>query len=408
MKKYLIFGVVLLFLNSSISVMAQSKENSHSISSGDWLYVGGFGPGNYTRIQDALNASSDGDTVFVFSGRYFERIFINASVHLLGEDAVSTIIDGSNVVQNKGLVNILSDGVLIDGFTLEKGFTGIWIPGQENVTVSNVRIQESPNDGITVRDSSDVSIVRSLLFGHYMFAAVSVYDSENILIADNNFTEDFNGVYLTGVASCVIQNNTIQSIFQNGVFACENVQRSSVRNNVIQGCSCDGIQFCNSSGNSIENNTLQWNGNGIHLCVESTNNSIQANILRENKDHGILIHLSSGNRISNNRIQDNHGTGLFLEDSSNTLVIENRFEGNAPNALFEFSAAVSFQDLFTNMVLSRTNLFRGNYWDRPRVLPMTVKGVIILYPEDTWQPPFNFHWFICDNTPARSTPDHYL
>ena len=35
---------------------------------GKTLYVGGSGEGNYTKIQDAINDSSDGDTVFVYNG----------------------------------------------------------------------------------------------------------------------------------------------------------------------------------------------------------------------------------------------------------------------------------------------------------------------------------------------------
>ena len=37
-----------------------------SLSSGNTLYVGGSGEGNYSKIQDAINGASDGDTVFVY------------------------------------------------------------------------------------------------------------------------------------------------------------------------------------------------------------------------------------------------------------------------------------------------------------------------------------------------------
>ena len=39
---------------------------------GNTLYVGGSGPGNYTKIQDAINDANDGDTVYVYSGFYVE------------------------------------------------------------------------------------------------------------------------------------------------------------------------------------------------------------------------------------------------------------------------------------------------------------------------------------------------
>jgi hypothetical protein len=37
-------------------------------AAGNILYVGGGGPGNYTKIQDAINNAINGDTIFVFSG----------------------------------------------------------------------------------------------------------------------------------------------------------------------------------------------------------------------------------------------------------------------------------------------------------------------------------------------------
>jgi len=48
---------------------------------GNTLYVGGMGPNNYTSIQSAIDDAVDGDTVFVYSGFYYERIFINVSIN---------------------------------------------------------------------------------------------------------------------------------------------------------------------------------------------------------------------------------------------------------------------------------------------------------------------------------------
>ncbi len=70
MKKILAVGVILLFIGVAIAptinfnpVKAHGIEKSQSISRGSWLYVGGSGPGNYTKIQDAINDSHEGDTV---------------------------------------------------------------------------------------------------------------------------------------------------------------------------------------------------------------------------------------------------------------------------------------------------------------------------------------------------------
>ena len=68
-RKWLAIGIILLFVGTCIiPAIAQDTEKSLPSSRGNWLYVGGSGPGNYTRIQDAIDNASDGDTVFVYSG----------------------------------------------------------------------------------------------------------------------------------------------------------------------------------------------------------------------------------------------------------------------------------------------------------------------------------------------------
>lgn len=48
------------------------------LTPGNKLYVGGTA-NNYTRIQDAINAANDGDTIFVYddSSPYYENLIIN-------------------------------------------------------------------------------------------------------------------------------------------------------------------------------------------------------------------------------------------------------------------------------------------------------------------------------------------
>ncbi len=46
------------------------------------LYV----PENYTTIQEAVNAGTSGDTIYVGSGTYNEAVYINKGVHLVGPE----------------------------------------------------------------------------------------------------------------------------------------------------------------------------------------------------------------------------------------------------------------------------------------------------------------------------------
>ena len=62
---------------------------------GTILYVNETGSdGAYMSIQDAINFSSDGDTIFVYQGTYFENIDVTRSISLIGEYVHTTTIEG--------------------------------------------------------------------------------------------------------------------------------------------------------------------------------------------------------------------------------------------------------------------------------------------------------------------------
>jgi hypothetical protein len=46
--------------------ITNTREQPSPLTRGKTLYVGGSGEGNYTKIQDAIDNASKGDTVFVY------------------------------------------------------------------------------------------------------------------------------------------------------------------------------------------------------------------------------------------------------------------------------------------------------------------------------------------------------
>jgi parallel beta-helix repeat protein len=116
-RKYLAVGIILLFIGTGIiPSLAQELGKPLPTSRGKWLYVGGSGPGNYTRIQDAINNASEGDIIFVFSGFYHEGyIHVDKSVEIRGENKTATEIDFSASLH---CFIINADYVKISNFTM--------------------------------------------------------------------------------------------------------------------------------------------------------------------------------------------------------------------------------------------------------------------------------------------------
>jgi len=107
-KKIVGIFIVCLFIGTILLPTISSSEIIKTCRFGITLYVGGSGPGNYTRIQDAIDDASDGDTVFVYSGIYYENIIINKTISLEGENRDKPVIDGD---KHNDVVTIASDYV---------------------------------------------------------------------------------------------------------------------------------------------------------------------------------------------------------------------------------------------------------------------------------------------------------
>jgi parallel beta-helix repeat protein len=100
----------------------------------------------YAKIQEAINAASEGDTIQVKAGTYQENLTIIKRLTLQGE--------GKDKVTIQGTVTILSAKlVTLSGFTV-KGGQGVYIEDSTTVVFSDNAFVESTAEGLLARSSS--------------------------------------------------------------------------------------------------------------------------------------------------------------------------------------------------------------------------------------------------------------
>ena len=100
MRKINILGsLIICFILILITIVPSTAvENVNSIQlTNRTIYVDDDGGADYTNIQDAIDAASDGDTIFIYDGTYIENIVIDKSINLIGEDKHTVIIDGDEL-----------------------------------------------------------------------------------------------------------------------------------------------------------------------------------------------------------------------------------------------------------------------------------------------------------------------
>lgn len=115
-----------------------------------WI-VDDDGGADFNTIQEAINAASEGDTVLVCNGTYYEHLTINKSLSLIGESKWNTIIDGNSTGD---VVCITSNETKIINFTIQYGYSGIsLIHCRDNNLSSNILLNNCR--GVAVQCSND-------------------------------------------------------------------------------------------------------------------------------------------------------------------------------------------------------------------------------------------------------------
>jgi nitrous oxidase accessory protein NosD len=233
--------------------------------------VGGSGPGNYTTIQDAINVSVDGDTVFVYddSAPYREGLVISHAISLIGEDRQTTVINGSGL--NCNIIELEADQVILRGFTLTDADSAGLVIYTNNNTVSDLHITRCKTHGIFLSSNSvnpfrhGNSITNSVI-DHTTNGVFCFLGAADMRFAGNVVMDNQNGLLLMDVFSSNFTGNRIGEN-DNGistVYCCDNLYTKNLIIN--NSCGMD-IQFSNDR--VVKNDFLQ-NGQQVRFLSAPT------------------------------------------------------------------------------------------------------------------------------------------
>ena len=166
MKKHKLISIsIVLILALMFSPVTVSDDYNKQ---GDIIVHAG-GDGDYTSLQTAISNANNGDTIYVWSGTYYENsTVVNKRLDIIGNGTSNTIIHGNN----GGILNIL-------------------LVSHDNVTIQDIRLTSIGGCGIYINNSNDI-IVQHIVIDNIASSCIEVYNASDVILNNVSF---FNGSY---------------------------------------------------------------------------------------------------------------------------------------------------------------------------------------------------------------------
>jgi parallel beta-helix repeat protein len=268
----------------------------------------------------------------------------------MGEDKETTVIDGGGTAT---VVNVISNLVNISGFTIKGGAypnnAAIMLTTNSN-TISDNIITNNSCIGIYVKANDNTITLNDII--NNALNGIQVENAELNTISENTIDTNSIGVYLDESSNNTITDNTISNCLGDGVYLTGRsdyltISFNTITDNLNNGIYASWSEHCTIQGNTIANNG-EVNESGIYLTASSYCEIIE-NTIDGNNEYGIQLVLW----CNENKIR------------------QNNFMNNKINAIF-FTSAL--------------NRWSFNYWNRPRIFPKPIFGIMGIMP---W---INFDW----------------
>ena len=322
---------------------------------GETIIVDVNGNGDYTTIEDGLEAAVDGDIVRIWNGIYVEYNLTIEDQIIVRGNGTSTVVNAS--WEGHGFI-VEHDYVEISHLKVESSangsagaglpFAGIkMIEGGERTRLENLTL-EGNYVGLAGQQHHYIHIINSTI-SNSTHNGADFQHSYYLRIDNSTFSDNDN----RGLYCYYCQHARIYySLFENNGdagFRSLYAFNQTFYETDFEGNTGVGLYFHAGSSNLIRNTKFIDNGAGISLVNSSTQNEIKSCQAYENEEHGYLFASDSTSNYLNSSNGWSNEYSLVFEDSShNNSINDGFYNGGEESILFS-------GDPSTGIILYETN-----------------------------------------------------
>ncbi|MEA2026318.1 MAG: right-handed parallel beta-helix repeat-containing protein [Chloroflexota bacterium] len=336
-------GLVAAFAVLALSVSVVNTDPAPpNAGAGTTHTVNADGTADFSTIQAAVDATSDGDTVLVQPGTYTEAITIDKDITLSGDGPVEEIVlhapeDGPTAPTGFGPAGSSPERYAVLLVDTEAGLSGLTFQGEgavviasggaptltglvvDGVGVAYKGASRATGNSIVINGGSTATVQGNTLTDG---GPIGVFDLSEPLIEGNTLS---GGPHIWGGYGdgAIIRGNTIDAPLVRGIYL-GSPSAPLIEGNVITNPGFDGIVLKDSSP-TVRNNTISGASlAGINVKTMSGTPTIEGNELTDN-DTGIILHASEA-QVDGNTVKGGD-TGVMV-GSGSPMLTDNSVEGS--------------------------------------------------------------------------------
>ena len=304
-------------------------------------------PADQATIQSAVDIASNGDTIRVASGTYYENVLVNKQLIFLSEaGSDSTVIDGDG---SHGIEILAHNPGSLSGFTFINCDQGLRIAYCDTYYITNCIFTDN-NYGLTNTGTTEIIVAYSLFSGNEV-----------------GYLESYSGF------DCVIVNSTFDNVrdiwFEPSYGSTAKLDISnSIFLGQIDGYATNPVNmyYCDYADGSLGANVNIITGNITNdpLFVDPANNNYSLQPTSPCIDSGDPISLSNDTDGSRNDMGIKGGSGLIVEISE--LPFGNVLGGSIKE---ETIGLINFSD---NSITISNYSSNDNQFSIGTILPVTI------------------------------------